>query len=408
MKVAVLFDNFGPYHLARITAVSSICEVFGVERSSSSQEYDWRRDSASRSFPSCALFTDQRSGCDSTTVRRRLANVLREFGPQAVAVPGWSSPFAFAALAWCVECRVPAVIMSESTSEDAPRIRWKEWIKRRYVGICDTGLVGGDRHRDYLVQLGMPGDRIFLGYDAVDNDYFALGADGARKRADLQRAELDLKASYFLASARFTDKKNLPCLLRAFARYRELCVVDDPQKSLDPWDLVLLGDGQGRRQLDELRHSLGLVEHVQMPGFIQYDLLPKYYGLASAFVHTSVVEQWGLVVNEAMASGLPIILSNRCGCASMLLQEGENGYLFDPCNGEALTDCMLRMTKLCAAERQGMGQRSREIVADFGPDRFAAGLSQAVRVALERPKSRRHVSDSLLFRAMSLKPLRHT
>src|SRR5262249_41808278 len=150
-----------------------------------------------------------------------------------------------------------------------------------------------------------------------------------------KRTALRLPADYFLASARFTEKKNLPGLLRAYARYRDRCQENRTGDAQSPWELVVLGDGPGRQQLEQLRDELGLSERVRLPGFQQYDVLSSYYAFARAFVHASTVEQWGLVVNEAMASGLPILLSNRCGCASMLLDEGVNGYLFDPEDREA-------------------------------------------------------------------------
>src|SRR5205823_13158517 len=104
---------------------------------------------------------------------RRLNSILSQFAPQAVAVPGWSSRAAFSALGWCADHGVPAIAMSESTSWDEKRAGWKEWIKRRIVRLCSSALVGGSPHRDYIVKLGMAQDRVFLGYDAVDNDYFA-------------------------------------------------------------------------------------------------------------------------------------------------------------------------------------------------------------------------------------------
>src|SRR5207244_4064698 len=102
--------------------------------------------------------------------------------------------------------------------------------------------------------------------------------------------------------------KNLPRLLEAFAGYRRLA-------GDAAWELVLLGDGPLRPELVALLKDLELDGHVLLPGFKQYDELPAYYGLAGAFIHASTTEQWGLVVNEAMASGLPVLVSDRCGCA---------------------------------------------------------------------------------------------
>ena len=109
--------------------------------------------------------------------------------------------------------------MSESTEWDEQRVAWKEWIKRKILGSFSTALVGGRPHADYLVQLGFPAEKIFLGYDAVDNDYFATKAlEAVGKKSELQK-QFGLPEKYFLASARFIEKKNLCRLLEAYARY---------------------------------------------------------------------------------------------------------------------------------------------------------------------------------------------
>src|SRR5207247_9937771 len=96
--------------------------------------------------------------------------------------------------------------------------------------------------------------------------------------------------------------------------------------------------------------TLNLNEHVHLPGFKPYDELPAYYALANAFVHASTTEQWGLVVNEAIASGLPVIVSNRCGCAPELVNG--NGFNFDATNENELTARLLEMASLSDSEQQ--------------------------------------------------------
>jgi glycosyltransferase involved in cell wall biosynthesis len=302
--------------------------------------------------------------------------------------------------------------MSESTQWDDVRNPIKEFIKRRIIGLFSASLVGGTPHRAYVQELGMPSDRIFLGYDAVDNLFFS---DEARK-IGASSSELGKKIKpYFLASARFIEKKNLPRLLRAYALYhrkvesRESRVegIDSGFRSQgsslpDPFDLVLLGDGAQRSELEKLRSELGLADCVQMPGFKQYEELPFYYAHAGAFIHASTTEQWGLVVNEAMASGLPVLVSNRCGCAADLVKDGENGWTFDPIDEVQIADLMLRISSdEDALER--MGSRSRKIIAEWGPDRFASGVKSAVEAALASPRKKAGLLDQLILKVMTCK-----
>ena len=196
--------------------------------------------------------------------------------------------------------------MSESQARDARRTALKEWLKRGYVHACGAALVGGQPHKDYVIQLGMTEQRIFFGYDVIDNAHFAAGAEVARRQAELCAGKWIFR--------RTTSWR--PVALSPRRTSRSWCV---PMPVIGGNAGAALGtcDLRGRPSPagDRSRSSkeLGLKSHVLLPGFRQYDELPAYYGLAGAFVHASTTEQWGLVVNEAMASGLPVLVSNRCG-----------------------------------------------------------------------------------------------
>jgi glycosyltransferase involved in cell wall biosynthesis len=234
----------------------------------------------------------------------------------------------------------------------------------------------------------MSRERIFTGYDVVDNAYFRQKAAEIRNETSEVRQKYALPENYFLASARFITKKNLPKLIEAYAEYRQRSEVR-PQKSevsetRPAWDLVLLGDGPLREILNSHLSTLNLHQHVHLPGFKQYEELPVYYGLAKAFVHASTTEQWGLVVNEAIASGLPAIVSNRCGCAPELVNG--NGFTFDPGNEHELAARLLKMASLSDNERQHLGDNSYKIAGNFAPERFGEGLKEAVQLALSSPR----------------------
>jgi 1,2-diacylglycerol 3-alpha-glucosyltransferase len=394
-RIAILFDNFGPYHLARLSAASRVCKLLAAEFGSSSDDYEWKASEAN-GLQRVAL--NERGSSHELSrdeFQKRINAVLDEFKPEAVVVPGWGYRGALLALWWGISHRVPVICMSESTQWDEERNPIKEWIKRRIIGLFSSGLVGGTPHRAYMQELGMPADRIFLGYDAVDNRYFSEEA----RKTGVSSSYLDEKRKpYFLASARFIAKKNLPRLLRAYSLYRKQALALNDSGSV--YDLVLLGDGAQRSELWKLRSELGLADFVQMPGFKQYEELPAYYAHAGAFIHASTTEQWGLVVNEAMASGLPVLVSNRCGCAADLVKEGENGWTFNPLNEEQMVDLMLKIASN-ENRRNTMGLKSREIISDWGPDRFASGVKAAVEAALAAPRKKAGLLDWLILRVMT-------
>lgn len=396
-SVAIIFDRLGPYHVARLEAAARSLHVVAIEVCAMSDEYAWDRIDAVRGFQRKTLFSlaeGDSSKQSSACIRTRIEAALDEANPMAVFIPGWTSPAALAALRWSVLNNRPAILMSETTAFDDSRKWYRERIKGRIVRLFSAALVGGKLHADYLVALGLPRSRVFLGYDAVDNDYFARRAREIRNQGSQVRESSNLPENYFLASARFIEKKNLPLLVRAYAEYRKAA-------GEDSWKLVLLGDGPLRSGLERLVLDLDVEDSVIMPGFKQYAELPNYYSLAGAFVHASTTEQWGLVVNEAMASGLPVLVSDRCGCAPELVRETENGFSFDPRSPEALTKLMLRVAGMPVELRQKMGELSQRIISDFAPEHFANGAERAVDPTLSAERPRVRAIDRLLLRILA-------
>ncbi len=393
LNVGILFHRLGPYHHARLNAAGRHLAVTGIELSAVDDTYAWAGVTGADHFQRMTLFHRRDVVHEpAAEISRRVHAALNQAQPQAVAVPGWANRGALAALLWCVRTGVPMILMSESSRHDERRRWWKEAVKRRVVRLFQAGLVGGRFHRDYLTELGLERERIGLGYDVVDNEHFRRGAARARANDQEERRRLGVPQRYFLASNRFIPKKNLPGLVRAFAAYR---------KSAGPgaWDLVVLGDGELRAELEALREQLGLGGCVHLPGFRQYEDLPAYYGLAGGFVHTSTTEQWGLVVNEAMAAGLPVLVSRRCGCVPDLVEEGRNGFTFDPHDEDGLSRHLLRMAG-GEYDRASMGRAGEEIIARWTPETFAEGLLRAVRAGLAAPRPRFGPVDHLLLNAL--------
>jgi glycosyltransferase involved in cell wall biosynthesis len=385
--------NTVPYHEARLRAVAtqmplrvSVVQLAGRDAFRALQPAVQADENIDRR----TLFPDKRyHDIDGRAMVRGLQTLLDELRPNVVCINGWSSGGCIAALGWCVANRVPAIMMSESTAYDHQRQRWKEAIKRHIVGLCSASLVGGTAHRDYIAELGAPLDHVFMGYDAVDNDHFRNGAERARRAESFLRQKLSLPPAYFMACSRFEAKKNLLGLLRGYARYRELV-------SSTPWSLVVVGDGGLKGELFALRHRLGLEEHVLFPGAKNYQELPSYYGLAGAFVHASTTEQWGLVVNEAMAAGLPVLVSKCCGCAPDLVVPGSNGLLFDPNDVSSIANAMVEIAD-GSYGRRAMGRNSQKIVGRWSLTRFAEGLNEAVEAAMRTQAPIPGLIDRLLL-----------
>jgi glycosyltransferase involved in cell wall biosynthesis len=379
-NVVILWMRFGAYHVARLRAVGKRLAregiaVHGVEVAEKDR-YAWDYAPHDAGFSRHCLFPgrnyyDLSRRETATAVRRK----LDELQPQAVGINGWHVPEARAALTWCRKNRRKPILFSETKEDDTPDLRWKEWLKGRIARAFSAAVVGGRRHRDYVVRLGLPSRVVFLGYDAVDNAYFAEQSSrirqstGAGGEDDLLARVLSMRP-YFYANTRFVARKNVDGLLRGYAAYR--------RQVAEPWRLVVTGSGEEEDRLRRLSADLGLEARVSWPGFVQYGDLPVYYALAGAFVHPAKSEPWGLVVNEACASGVPVLVSRMVGASDELVEVERNGLLFDPSDDGDIARALKTVSDMPEEARSRMGERSREIVAAWGPERFADAFRQAM------------------------------
>jgi glycosyltransferase involved in cell wall biosynthesis len=389
MELAVSFTNLGPYHLARLRALAAALSARGgrllaLETAAEESRYPWRVARAAEPFAWATLLPG--APLERLPARRcaeAMVEVLDRERPDAVAVSGYVRPECLAALGWAKRRGVPAVLMSESQAIDRPRAWWKEAVKSRRVRRFDAALVGGPAHAEYLVDLGLPADRIATGYNAVDHDAFASAADAAR---EVPAAHPLGGRPYLLCVSRFVGEKNLPTLVDAFARYREATAGEGA------WDLVLAGDGPDADAVARAIAASGQGGAIHRPGFLQLDRLPAWYAFAGAFVLPSRSEPWGLVANEAAASAVPLVISDRCGCARTLVPDppGTTGWRFDPADPAALADRIAHVAGMEHEARLALGRRARDVAAAWGPSRFASGLLAALDLAaLPAPPRRR-------------------
>jgi 1,2-diacylglycerol 3-alpha-glucosyltransferase len=392
-KCVVILRNLGSYHVARIAAAQSTpsLEVTAIEltRDAGFAEFNANIANVADSVVQLKL----REPLNFEEVQGSIVAALNAQQPDVVFVPGWSAVEALVALKWCTEKNVPAVIMSESTKHDHERHAYKELLKRRILSLASAVFVGGQAHAEYMLQLGASHSSTFFGYDAVNNKSFQEGARRARADAASHRARLGLPQHFFLCAARLIEKKNLYRLLEAFAKYVA-------QSKDAPWSLVIAGPGPLKDALEVEIERLNLKGRALLLGAVNHQDMVVCYGLAEALVHPSTTEQWGLVVNEAMAAGLPVLVSDRCGCVSDLVEDGRNGFVFDPYDVNAICAALVRVSNDTAA-RLSMSEESQRIIANWGLERFADGFLAATRTAMQAKKLRASLFDKALLTAVA-------
>ncbi|GJD16229.1 glycosyl transferase, group 1 family protein [Rivularia sp. IAM M-261] len=381
MHILIIFINIGSYHAARLRAAYATCQQKGwgftaVQVTDNTLEHPWGDLKQEITFPLKTLLPKNYTPLNLEQAANVLPSFLDNLQPDAVIIPGWGFSISRAALSWCRRHHIPTIVMSETKWDDEPRQWWKEklkfWLR---ISKFDAALIGGKLHRDYLIKLGFPGNRIFSGYDTVDNNHFSKKAQIARQNPETARKrqpKIPTKL-YFIVLTRLLKRKNVHRLVTAYGNYRQ-------QVEIKPWDLVICGSGEEESNIHQLITQLKLNNYIHLPGFISYQALGDWYGLAGAFVHPALTEPWGLVVNEACAAGLPIICSRTVGSASELVQDGKNGLLFDPENTSDITRALVSISQISPETRTKMGELSQKIVANYSPENFAEGICQAIDI----------------------------
>ncbi len=297
----------------------------------------------------------------------------REF--DAIWVHGWSHATSLIAMGAAFATGVPVLLRGETNL--LPVLpKWKALVKPAVLAPlfrkASAFLAIGQNNADFYRAHGVQEERIFLVPYAVDNDVFTAAAGALPWKPRLKR-ELGLPSDLpvVLFCGKLTPVKRPMDLLRAFEQ-----VVHTR-----PATLLFVGDGVLRGELERYA-AIRQIPNVYFAGFRNQAELPRYFGAGDTFVLPSGSEPWGLVVNEAMNFGIPIICSDQVGCAADLVRPGENGYIFPVGNIEALANA-LSATLSGDEGRAAMGRRSRTRIDSWSFLNDVEGVVAALKYAVK-------------------------
>ncbi len=306
---------------------------------------------------------------ENTTIWQRTKKAIHwiiKFKPDVVNLPGYYEPAMNLVLFYCLLRGIKVVISADSTEGDNANIWWREAIKRFIVTKAHGFFCYGSKSAEYIYKLGMKPKHILVANNAVDNER----VENVYKEAIFDRKstkeQYGLRKYNFIYVGRLISIKNLDNLLIA---YKSLCNTD--------WGLIILGDGNEEEKLKQYVADNGLEGVRFIVGQAWYDV-PKILALGDVFILPSYSEPWGLVVNEAMACGMPVIVSNKCGSACDVVKEGGNGYTFDPYNLPELTNILSKFV-----EEPDIivpfGKMSKEIIKRYSPQQVAEEMYEGFR-----------------------------
>lgn len=376
-RLVILTEIIAPYRIPVFNALAAREEIdlhviFLAETDPGLRQWQIYRDEIRFSYQVLSS-SRWRVGRFKLLLTRGVSGVLQECNPEVILCGGYNYLSMWQAQHWARRRGVRFLLWSESNTLDARRnYPWIEAAKRKFIQSCQGHVVPGSSAGDYLKTFKVVQDRIFVAPNAVDVERFSKGAEQALRDPGL-RQRLGLPQRYLLYVGRFVRAKGVLDLITAYATLPE-----DLRREVG---LVLAGDGEEVEQLVERGGKIhpGVVF---FPGFLQRDQLSAFYALAEALVFPTHTDPWGLVVNEAMACGLPVIATDVAGCVADLLRDGENGYVVRAGDREGLSRAMGRLLSAAELQKEQMRHRSLEISSRFTPQAWAEGVVRAAASVL--------------------------
>ena len=380
MKICVCHTDLRLYWPDRLVAFEAFCRQRGaelavVEISGKGSPYSFAGERADQPSWWHCLYPDKRmEDLNFRECTRKVGEKLTELNIDVVIAGALAFPSGAGAVRWGVRTGGKVVIMDNARRVDVPRSWFVNWIKRRIYQEVDAVLLPAQSHTADYRFWGIKAESMHFGLNVVNNDFFVDGVRAVRKLAQHQRPGLGLPERYLLGVGRQVAKKNWMELLNAFGSFRERC----PGSNLD---LVLLGNGPERAALEDRARAAGL-KGVYFRDFAMQEDLVRFYALAKAVVLPSRTgETWGLVVNEAMASGLPVLVTRQCGCTSTLVREGENGWVMDAEKRGTMEEAIRSLAATPRKRLVEMGETSLRFIRDWGLTRFCEGAWTAAQQA---------------------------
>ncbi len=370
-KIVILHNIISPYKTELFNALNTLLgdlEVVYIAENEHGREWTISRDGLK--FPYQIMFAQPIESISPILLYTRTWKCLNELNPEIIIIDGYSYSSCWAGLIWAKYNGKRTILLSSSTWEDHPRSFIRESVKKTFVAFCNAFYTYGIRSRDYLIRLGAEAGNITMIGNNTDNSFYFAQTSALKRERHALTKELAVAPHNFLYIGRFAAEKNITMLLKA---YREFKLRGDKR-----WGLILVGNGPLKEEITKFIRAANLSD-VLMPGFVQKAYLSQFFAVSDVFVLPSLSEPWGLVVNETMAAGLPVLISTNCGCYPNLVKEGSNGFGFDPNNVDGLAMLMHDFAG-GKYDLESMGRMSLEIISKYTPQNAAALISKTIDV----------------------------
>jgi len=368
MKVVFIHTDFRIYWPARLETLYKFLEDKGIdlqviEIAGAGSPYSFAVSNGTRPYYWHCLFPDMRmEEINSKRANYYLCNKLDEIRPDIVFCGAIAFPSGAAGVKWSVKNKKKCVVFDNARLQDVPRRWYINYLKKKIYSGSDAIFCPAPSWNKTFNYFGFTTDMIFYGLNAVDNSFWS----------DNKHPGNELNYNFFITAGRQIPKKNFRFLLES---YRLYCA-----DKTNPLHLVFVGDGPDHEILVSKMSDYDIKDKIHFYQYLSQDKLRTLFHRANWFILPSKFgETWGNVVNEAMASGLPVLVSDLAGCASTLVKEGVNGFTFSPDDVNGLAKLLSKVASMSKEERKMMGRKSLEIISEWGLERFCSGVYEAIK-----------------------------
>ncbi|AMR34019.1 hypothetical protein A0256_22510 [Mucilaginibacter sp. PAMC 26640] len=367
MKILILNNDFRVYWKGRLVFLREYLagyniSLYAVELFGTGSPYAFDSYDNKEEWWTCLFPNQSAEDLSPATIAERLFKVADELNADVIIGPSIVFYAGALGLRWARRHNKRFIMFDDGKTSQIKRNPVVQFVKDLLIGQSDALWLPTPDYDNEYTTYHQKSSIIFYGFDTVNNRLFKNPG----------KPKLDNKT--IICVARLVPVKNLDNLLRAWQ------VVQNAGTS---YELLIIGDGPEQASLAGLRDELGLTT-VKFLGAVDNDQIPEWYHRSDAFILASLWESWGLVVNEGMAAGLPMLLSDKVNAAQGLLKERVNGYRFDPLDMQDMADVILRYIRLPLSQKEKMSAASSNIIDDMSYDKMGEQLLYAINLLQTR------------------------
>jgi L-malate glycosyltransferase len=357
LKIAFVTNLRAPYRTLQLNEFSKInninLNVYYTDKPNENRKWRTEKPNGFNEFDLKGYKLLKRYGY----INKGLVSLVKSH--DLIILGGYEKPTYIILSLLCRLLKKPYILLFDGISSNRLELeehKLKYLLKDIVISKAKFILGNGTVSKRYFHEnFSYPAEKIYNQYLSIDTDCIKTlykSRDRIKKQYK-KMLHIEETEKVLIYSGRLISIKNVEVVIEAISNLQQTNI-----------SLLVVGGGELQSYLEKKAKELGV--KIRVTGFLEDQLeVFKHYFVADAFILPSLIEPWGLVVNEALTAGLPVIVSERCGCIYDLVIHGENGYIFDPLNVEQLSQYIFELLNLDHETREIYAQKSRSLADEW-------------------------------------------